>query len=142
MRTFFKNIPNNLLIWQMGRMNCGVFGVFPVEISAHILSLCVPSPLISIYQPLFPQKTKLLRHFKGKQYLGLIQPLCVRSLWFHAFSISFVKLLSINMRSDQGLEYVQNKYSCSLQKTSYTANVLSVESTDECLRNKAENNKQ
>ena len=28
---------------QMGQMICVVFGVFPVELSAHILSLCVPS---------------------------------------------------------------------------------------------------
>ena len=28
-------------IWQrIGRMNCGVFEVFPVELSAHILSMC------------------------------------------------------------------------------------------------------
>ena len=35
----------------MGQINCGIFGVFPFEISAHILSLRVP---------------KFLRHFKDK----------------------------------------------------------------------------
>ena len=34
---------------RFGRINCGVFGVFPVDFSAHILSLCVPSPLIDHY---------------------------------------------------------------------------------------------
>ena len=48
---------------QMGRINCRVF---PIENSAHILVLCVPSPWFSIYQPLFLWKTKLWRHFKGK----------------------------------------------------------------------------
>ena len=51
---------------QMGQKSCGVFGVFPVEISAHILSLCVPSPWFSINQPLFLRKTKLSRNLKGK----------------------------------------------------------------------------
>ena len=49
----------------MGRINFGVFGVYPVEISAHILSLYVLSLCFSIYQP-FLQKTMLERHFKGK----------------------------------------------------------------------------
>jgi hypothetical protein len=30
---------------QRGRINSGVFGVLPFKLSAHILSLCVPSPL-------------------------------------------------------------------------------------------------
>ena len=44
---------------QMGQINHGIFKVFPIEISVHILSLCFPSPWFSIYQPLFLQKTKL-----------------------------------------------------------------------------------
>ena len=63
----------------MGQISCGAF---PVEISAHILSLCVT-------RPLFLKKNKLSRHFKGKSIwdwdmnLGCkelgIQPSCVRS---------------------------------------------------------------
>ena len=49
---------------QMGPINCGVFGVFPVELFAHILSLFVLSPWFSNNQPSFLQKTKILRHFK------------------------------------------------------------------------------
>ena len=41
---FFKNIPNNWPTWADGLKICGVFGVFPIELSAHILTLCVPSP--------------------------------------------------------------------------------------------------
>ena len=48
----------------MGRLNYEAFGVFPVEILAHILSLCVPSPWFSTNQSIFLQKTKLLRHLK------------------------------------------------------------------------------
>ena len=29
---------------QMGQISCRVFGIFSVELSAYILSLCVPSP--------------------------------------------------------------------------------------------------
>ena len=47
---------------QMGQNNCGVF---PIELSVHTLSLCVSSPWFSINQPLFLQRTKPLRHFKG-----------------------------------------------------------------------------
>ena len=47
---------------HIGQINCGVFGVFPVE----LLSLCVHSPWFFINKPLLLQKHKLLRHFKGK----------------------------------------------------------------------------
>ena len=44
-RAFFKNITNNWPIWADGsnELWC-ILGVFPVELSVHILSLCVPSP--------------------------------------------------------------------------------------------------
>ena len=57
---------------QMGRINCGVFWVLPVELSAHTLLLCVLNPWFSINKPLFLQKkTKLLRHFNGIYTFGI-----------------------------------------------------------------------
>ena len=56
----FSKIPQIVgLFWQMGLINYGIFGVFPVKLSAHILSFCVPSPWAII-----STKTKILRHFK------------------------------------------------------------------------------
>ena len=45
MRAFFKNIPNNWLIWadEPNKLE-GIWGIFPVKLSAHNLSLCVSSP--------------------------------------------------------------------------------------------------
>ena len=52
----------------IGRIDCGVFGVFPVELSAHILSLCVPDPSI-----ISTEKYKLLRHFGLGYKFGLLR---------------------------------------------------------------------
>ena len=41
---FFQEYPSG----QMGKINCGVFGVFPFKFLALILSLCAPSPTIII----------------------------------------------------------------------------------------------
>ena len=38
MKAFFKNIQIIGRFGQMGRINCGVFGVFPAELSPHNLS--------------------------------------------------------------------------------------------------------
>ena len=73
----------------MGQINCGVFGVFPVEFSAHILSLYVPSPWFFIIQPLFLKTTSSFETFKMNIYLGLgyefglqiNRGLAVRSPW-------------------------------------------------------------
>ena len=54
MRTFFK-------FWKMGRINCGVFGVFPVEISAHILSVYMIFHLSTIIST-----KKNFKYFEGK----------------------------------------------------------------------------
>ena len=77
-RFFFQKYPKN---WRFGQLDQKSCGVFPVERSPHILSLCVPSSGFSINQPLFLKKTFFLRYF----YLGCtelgIQPSCVRSPW-------------------------------------------------------------
>ena len=52
---------------QMGRINCGVFWVFPVELSAHTLLLCVLNPWFSINKHFY----KKLRHFKGIYIFGI-----------------------------------------------------------------------
>ena len=52
MRTFFQKYPNSWLIWADGPNK--LWGIW------CILLLCVPSPWLSIYQPLFSTKTKLL----------------------------------------------------------------------------------
>ena len=60
MRSFFqKNIPSNWPVWADGQNRLRVFGVFPSKLSAHILSLRVPSLWFSINRPLFLQKHKL-----------------------------------------------------------------------------------
>ena len=41
----------------MGRKKSGIFWVFPVELSAHTLLLCVLNPWFSINKPLFLQKS-------------------------------------------------------------------------------------
>ena len=81
MKAFFKNIQIIGRFGQMGRINCGVFGVFPAELSPHNLSS------FSINQSLF--LLRFLRHLKGifiwdwDMNLGCkeldIQPSCVRS---------------------------------------------------------------
>ena len=54
MRAVLKNITNNWRIWKDGpKINSGEFGVFLAQLSAYILSMCVPSPLFLINQPLF-----------------------------------------------------------------------------------------
>ena len=50
---------------QMGRMNYGVFWVFPIEISAHILSLFVPIHDFSLINNHYFYQ-RFLRHFKEK----------------------------------------------------------------------------
>ena len=58
MRAFSKSYKTIGQFGQMARINCGVFGVFPLELSEHFLPLCVPSPWFSINQPIFLQKSK------------------------------------------------------------------------------------
>jgi hypothetical protein len=58
--SFFQKYHKQLAnLGRWAKKSCGEFGVFPVELSAHILSLCVEN------QPLFLHKTKVLRCFKG-----------------------------------------------------------------------------
>ena len=65
MRGFFSRISQIIgQFGQMGQIDCGVFGLFLVELSAQNLSLCVPSPL-------FLQKIMILIHFKVISIMNL-----------------------------------------------------------------------
>ena len=67
-KLFFLHILDVLTNWEDQPNKCVVFEEFSVALSAHILSLCLPS-LWSI-SSFFYTKTKLFRYLK-KNYLGL-----------------------------------------------------------------------